>query len=74
MYSWLAGFLLSLLYLSGLAVFAVAIAFAMKVDFGGGPFHTYMSLPTMFCGFAFGLLLPLLLLRLANYRLRWGRE
>jgi hypothetical protein len=52
----------------------VAIAFAMKVDFGGGPFHTYMSLPTMFCGFAFGLLLPLLLLRLANYRLRWGRE
>ena len=49
-------------------------AFAMMGGFGGGPFHTYMSLPTTFCGFTFGLLLPLLLLRLANYRLRWGRK
>jgi len=74
MRSWLAGFLLSLLYLSGAAVLAWMTAFAIMGDFGGGPFRTYMALPTTFCGFAFGLLLPLLLLRLANYRLRWGRE
>jgi hypothetical protein len=74
MRSWLAGFLLSSLYLSGLAVFAATTAFAMKSELGGLPFRTYMALPTTFCGFAFGMLLPLMLLRLANYRLRWGRE
>ena len=74
MYSWLAGFLLSLLYLSGAAVLVWMTAFTIMGDFGGGPFRTYMALPTTFCGFAFGLLLPLVLLRLANYRLRWGRE
>jgi len=64
--------------LAFLGLFAVGLAWIIARsslgDFGGGPFHTYFALPTTFCGFAFGLLLPLTLLRLASYRLRWGRE
>ncbi|MGI8981503.1 MAG: hypothetical protein ACR2FY_19940 [Pirellulaceae bacterium] len=72
--SWVAGIVLSILYLSSVAMLAWIGAFSIMGNFGGGPFQTYIALPTTFCGFAGGLLLPLMLLRLANYRLRWGRE
>lgn len=70
---WLLGSLLALLYLLGLAVLGILTTLAI-MGRQGGPFDTFLALPSMFCGFAFGLLLPLMLLRLANYRLRWGRE
>jgi hypothetical protein len=70
---WPLGSLLALLYLLGLTILVGLTTLAI-MGRRGGPFDTYLALPTMFCGFAFGLLLPLVLLRLANYRLRWGRE
>jgi len=72
--SWPLGLGLSALYL--LLVFAAALFITGQItgEFRGGPFGTILAYPTTFSGLALGLLLPLMLIRLASYRLRWGKE
>jgi hypothetical protein len=67
------GLLLSLLFL--LLVIAVAATMAYwNMGAPGRPFGSYLAIPSVSAGFVVSLLAPLALLRMFDFRLRWGRE
>jgi hypothetical protein len=72
--SWLAGLGLSVLFLLAIVSIAVITTAAITGNMRSMSFGTYLAFPAAFSGLVGGLLLPLVLIRLANYRLRWGRE
>ncbi|MFN0021516.1 MAG: hypothetical protein ACKVP0_24965, partial [Pirellulaceae bacterium] len=72
--SWTTGLLLSVLFLLGIVTIGVFTTAAFTGNIRSLGFRTYVAFPAAFGGLAGGLLLPLVLIRLANYRLRWGRE
>lgn len=74
MKSWVAGTGLSVGYLLAVVTIAVLTASGIHGSLRLLEFRNLLALPTAFSGLAGGLLLPLVLIRLANYRLRWGRE
>lgn len=73
-FPWKQGVLLTLLYLLAVAVLAAIIAYAVTEMRQSRPFDSLIAMPSVLLGFVMTLLLPLGLLRLARYRLQWGRS
>lgn len=72
--NWKQGLGLTLLYLLAVALIAIIITYSFTGMRRGRPFGSAFAAIAMVFGFVVTLLLPLVLLRRAGYRLRWGKN